>query len=278
VADPLAVQLPDGRRLVAYDAGVAGRNASLAMVWHHGSPSSGAVYEPLTSAAAARGIRLVSFARPSYGGSTPNPGRDVASVGRDVAALADALGLETFAVIGASGGGPHALACAAALPERVSAVATFASPAPFTTAFDWFAGMHSPAALQAARQGRQSRATFAETDEFDPEQFVDRDWASLQGRWKALGQDAGAEGEKGPDGLIDDDDALVEPWGFDLAAVARPVLLVHGGADRVIPASHGQALLASLPNAELWLRPREGHVSVLEVYPVVLDWLLEVAG
>jgi pimeloyl-ACP methyl ester carboxylesterase len=278
VPEPRTVQLPDGRSLVAYDAGVPDGDARLTVVWHHGSPQSGALYEPLLSAAAARRIRLISFARPSYGGSTPKPGRDIASVGRDVAALADALGVRAFAAIGASGGGPHALACAAAIPDRVTAVATFASPAPFTTAFDWFAGMHAPAALEAARTGRPARATFAETDEFDPAQFVDRDWAALSGSWQALGQDAAAEGEKGPDGLIDDDVALVTPWGFDPGAVTQPVLLVHGGVDRVIPPSHGDALLASLPNAELWLRPRDGHVSVLEVLPVVLDWLVEVAG
>ena len=272
---PLDVPLPDGRRLVVHEAGATPADARLTVIWHHGSPQSGALFEPLIGESARRGIRMVSFGRAGYGGSSPNPGRDVASVGRDVIALADALGLTGFAVLGASGGGPHALACAAAMPDRVRAVGTFASVAPFTDRFDWFAGMQSPAALRAAAQGREARARFAETDEFDPRQFVARDWAALSGAWQGLGRDAEAEGMEGPDGLIDDDVALVTPWGFDLAVVAQPVLLVHGGADRVVPLSHGRFLLGMLPNAELWERPREGHVSVLEALPVALDWLLE---
>ena len=120
------------------------------------------------------------------------------------------------------------------------AVATFASVAPFTTRFDWFAGMQAPGALRAAEQGREARERFAATDEFDPQQFVARDWSALSGAWQGLGLDARAEEMKGPAGVIDDDVALVTPWGFDLAAVAQPVLLVHGGADRVIPLSHGR--------------------------------------
>src|SRR3954454_19083408 len=277
MAEPISVPLPDGRRVVVHEAGAAAGDARLAVVWHHGSPQSGALFEPLTSAAAARGIRLVSFGRPSYGGSSPNPGRDIASVGRDVIAIAGALGLHAFAVMGASGAVPPPPAGAAAGPGRVRAAATFASVAPFTTSFDWFAGMQAPAALRAAGQGREARARFAETDEFDAAQFIERDWAALAGSWKGLAEDAEAEGAKGPDGLIDDDVALVSPWGFDLAAVTQPVLLVHGGADRVVPFAHGEYLLAQLPNAELWQRPRDGHVSVLEALPVALDWLLEVA-
>jgi pimeloyl-ACP methyl ester carboxylesterase len=278
MADPREVPLPDGRKLVVHEAGAAAVDARLTLLWHHGSPQSGALYEPLVSTALARGIRLLSFGRPSYGGSSPNPGRDVASVGLDVVALADALGAERLAVIGASGGGPHAMACAAAMPDRVLAVAAFASPAPYTSDFGWFDGMHSPAALRAAQAGRDARARFAQTDEFDPAQFVAKDWAALAGPWGAMGRDAQQEGEAGQDGLIDDDVALVTPWGFDASAVTQPVLLVHGGADRVIPIAHGRDLLARLPDAELWERPRDGHVSVLESLPVVLDWLLEVTG
>src|SRR3954447_14715893 len=240
MADPLAVPLPDGRHLVVHEGGVPAGEARLAVVWHHGSPQSGALFEPLTSAAAARGIRLISFGRPSYGGASPHPGRHVGSVGRAVMVIADALELDAFAVMGASGGGPHALACAAALSDRVPAVATFASVAPFTTDIDWFAGMRAPAALHAAREGRDARARFAETDEFDRSQFVERDWAALEGPWKALGHDAATEGTKGPDGLIDDDVALVTPWGFELAAVGQPVLFVHG-----VPTASSRSLTAS---------------------------------
>ena len=106
------LRLADGRTLCAYDTGGA---EAPALVWHHGSPQSGAPLTPLVEAATRRGIRLVSYGRPSYGGSTPQPGRDVASAAGDVAQLADALGLDRFAVMGASGGGPHALGLRRAL-------------------------------------------------------------------------------------------------------------------------------------------------------------------
>jgi pimeloyl-ACP methyl ester carboxylesterase len=274
MARRLAVSLLDGRTLVAHDAGDRG-DAALTVVWHHGSPQTGALLEPLLEAAAPRRVRLVSYARPSYGGSTPDSGRTVSSAAADVRAIADALGLGRFATMGASGGGPHALACAALLSERVSAVATFASPAPFTREFDWFAGMVAPGGLRSAAEGgRAARARFAETEEFDERQFVEADWAALGGAWRALGRDAQAAGEAGPDGLIDDDVAFVRPWGFDLADVAVPVLVVQGEADRVIPPSHARWLGSHLPDAELRLRPGEGHVSILGAVPEALDWLI----
>ncbi|WP_037502505.1 alpha/beta fold hydrolase [Solirubrobacter soli] len=261
--------LPVGneRTVRVYDTGGEGP----ALLWHHGSPHTGAQLPPLLDAADARGLRLVTYARPSYGGSTPAPGRDVAGAAGDVRALADALGLERFAVMGASGGGPHALACAALLPGRVTAAVVLASPAPYTDAFDWFAGMHDPSSLRAGLAGREARAALPET--FDPESFTAADWAVLEAEWAPLGQDAFAAGQAGPDGLIDDEVAFAHPWGFDLGTVAAPVLVVQGGQDRVIPPSHADALLRALPAGELWLRPRDGHVSVLRACPVAMDWI-----
>ena len=241
------------------------------IVWHHGSPQTGALLAPLLEAARERGMRLVGYARPSYGGSTPDPGRDVARAAGDVRQLADALGLDTFAVMGASGGGPHALACAALLGDRVTGAVAIACPAPYTEAFDWFAGMVDPGGLKAGLQGREARA--AHPEDFDQDSFVAADWAALQAEWAPLGADAMAAGQAGPDGLIDDDVAYTKPWGFELEAVQAPVLVVQGGEDRVIPPSHADALLRALPNGELWLRPRDGHVSILRACPVAMDWL-----
>jgi pimeloyl-ACP methyl ester carboxylesterase len=269
----LELDLADGRRLVAYDAGTSGTSDELALIWHHGSPQTGALLDPLLVAAATRNIRLVSYARPSYGGSSPNRGRDVASAAADVAQVADALQIDRFAVMGASGGGPHALACAALLPDRVIGAVTLASPAPFTDSFDWYAGMASPDALRAAAAGREARERYAVTDEFDPNSFTSADWAALTGTWASLGRDAERAGQDGPEGLIDDDLAFAAPWGLDLAAIIVPVLLVQGGEDRVIPSSHADTLLRAIPTSELWLRPRDGHVSVLDACPVGMDWL-----
>ena len=270
------IHLPDGRLLRVHDAGDGNAAAPLTLLWHHGSPQTGALLEPLVDAAGARGIRLVSYGRPSYGGSTPNPGRTVAAA--DVEHIVDALGIGRFAVMGASGGGPHVLACAARLPDRVVGAVTLACIAPFTDEFDWFAGMAAPGGLRAARGGRAARERFAETDEFDPAQFIAADWAALGGTWASLGRDAESAGNASPDGLIDDDVAFARPWGFDIGRIAVPFLLVQGGEDRVVPASHAQWLLAHIPAAELWLRPRDGHVSVLDAVPVAMDWLVATAG
>jgi len=269
------IHVPDGRTLVAYDAGIPSPGARLTVVWHHGSPHTGVLYEPLISMAADRGIRLVTYARPSYGGSSPNDGRTVASAAADVSALADALEIERFAGMGASGGGPHALGCASLLPDRVVATVTLASPAPYTDAFDWFDGMAVPDALQAAKAGRAARARYAETETFDESIFTEPDYAALRGPWAAVGQDAGRAGADGSDGMIDDDVAFAKPWGVDPGTITSPVLLVQGGADRMIPAAHAHSLLGQIPTAELWLRPRDGHVSVLAATAVAFDWLID---
>jgi pimeloyl-ACP methyl ester carboxylesterase len=231
--------------------------------------------QPLLDAAVLRGIRLVSIARPGYGGSSRRPGRDVASIAVETAAVLDTLGIERFAAAGHSGGGPHALACGALLPGRVTAVACVAGIAPYTDAFDWWAGMQAPGGLRAALDGTAERERFAETDEFDPGSFIEADWAALAGPWADLGRDAAAAGEAWPMGLVDDDVAFVRPWGFGLGDVAAPVLLVQGARDRVVPPGHARWMDLHLPMATLRVLPGEGHVSALDAVPVTLDWILE---
>jgi pimeloyl-ACP methyl ester carboxylesterase len=269
------VTLPDGRVLHAYDTGPAD---GLPVVWHHGTPNLGAPPSPLFAAGDRLGVRWVSYDRPGYGGSTPNPGRDVASAAGDVAALADALGVETFAQLGHSGGGPHALACAALLPERVLAVASVSGLAPYgADGLDYFAGMApaSAASLRAATQGRGAKerheATASATDDIG---FVDADWAALQGDWAWFGDVVAPAVAAGPAALVDDDLASVAPWGCDPARVTAPLLLVHGTADRMVPSTHAEWLAAHCPTAELWLVPDEGHVSVLKRGEAALEWLV----
>jgi pimeloyl-ACP methyl ester carboxylesterase len=274
MATQTEVRLDDGRVLRVHDTGAPTAPQAPVLLWHHGSPQTGALLDPLVEAAGARGIRLWSYGRPSYGGSTPNPGRTVASAASDVARAADALGIDRFAVMGASGGGPPALACAALLPDRVWGAVSIAGPAPYTDAFDWFAGMHEEGSLRASLEGREARARYAETDEFDEATFTAADWEALGSTWRSLGADAQRAGEAGPDGLVDDDVSLVEPWGFEPSSIRAPVLLIHGGEDRVVPPSHAAALLRSIGTAERWFRPRDGHVSVLSATPVAMDWLL----
>ncbi len=273
------IRVAGGRSIVVHDMAGDAASDAFPVVWHHGTPQTGALLPPLVAGAAARNIRVISYARPSYGGSSPQPGRNVASAAHDVAAVADAAGIERFAVMGASGGGPHALACAALLPDRVTAAVTFAGIAPYTDEFDWFAGMADDGGPRAALEGgRAGRAAFAETHEFDESVFIEADWAALAGPWASLGADAVAAGSAGHDGEIDDDVAYVSPWGFDVHQIGVPVLVVQGGQDRAVPASHARWLVDAVPTAELWLRPRDGHISILNAVPIALDWLLAVAG
>lgn len=239
---------------------LAGRDI---LLWHHGSPQTGAIPPPVQAAADARGLAVVSVARPAYGRSARVPGRSVADVAEGLRSVMEVLGVASVVSVGASGGGPHALACAAVMPGLVRRVVTFASPAPFDGAEAWFAGMRAPQALRVATQGEQARRRFAEVDEFDPDQFVDADYAALQGEWASLGADVGASAEYGVDGLVDDDLAFTRPWGFGLAEVSASVVLVQGERDRVIPPRHARLLAGALPNATLQLLPDDGHVSVL---------------
>jgi pimeloyl-ACP methyl ester carboxylesterase len=268
----------DGRTLHAYDAGADGAKDRLAVFWHHGTPNVGAPPEPLFPAAARRGIRWVSYDRPGYGGSTPRPGRDVASVAADVAGVADALGIEQFAVMGHSGGAAYALACAALLPERVLAAVCASGLAPYyAQGLDWFAGMGTAGAaeLRAATRGRAALEEHLASAEYDPELFTPADHAALAGPWSWLLTVVEQAMDGGLGGMVDDDLACVAPWGFDPGLVRPPVLFVHGGQDRMVPSAHGRWLARQTPSAELWLRPDDGHVSVLHAGDAALGWLWE---
>ena len=134
------IQTPDGRILAVDEAGDP---AGVPVVVHHGTPGLRPHYAPLVGPdAQERGIRLIGYDRPGYGGSTPRPGRTVGDAAADVDAICDALGLDRICTWGISGGGPHALACAALLPDRVAAAASVAGIAPHDAeGLDWLAGM-----------------------------------------------------------------------------------------------------------------------------------------
>ncbi|GGJ52463.1 alpha/beta fold hydrolase [Deinococcus roseus] len=273
------LHLPDGRTLHVYDTPSADQN-NLTVIWHHGTPNLGRPPVPLFEAAKRLGVRWVGFDRPSYGTSTPVPDRSVGSMAQDVAFIADQLGIQHFAVMGHSGGGPHALACAALLPERVKAAVSLAGLAPYgAEGLDWFAGMHSPESLQASVAGRKAKEAFqASPPEWDPEVFTGADFEALNGAWSWINSVVEPALAAGPEGLIDDDLAYVNPWGFDPAQIQVPVLLVHGEEDRMVPASHSQWLTRHIAAAELWLRPEEGHISVLNQAEAALEWLSKAAS
>ncbi|GLZ35235.1 alpha/beta hydrolase [Lentzea sp. NBRC 105346] len=253
-----------------YDIGP--KSARLTVLWHHGTPNLGTPPAPLLRP----DVRWVSYDRPAYGTSTPDPGRTIGSAAAYAVAVADALGIDRFAVMGHSGGASHALACAALLGDRVVAVAALAAVAPFdAVGLDWFAGMASgtTASLRAAAEGRAAKEKYEASAEFDPDVFTTADFAALSGSQDWLNAVVTPALAAGPGGLIDDDLAYVRPWGCDLAEITAPVLLVHGDEDRMIPAAHSAWLAGQCPDAELWLSPGDGHISVLDRAGEALDWL-----
>jgi pimeloyl-ACP methyl ester carboxylesterase len=254
------------------------------VLWSHGTPNIGEPPAPLFAAAAELGIRLFGYDRPGYGPSTRVPDRRIGGAAEDAAAVADALGIDTFALMGHSGGGPHVLACAALMPERVTAVVAMSGLAPYPareSGLDFFAGMTpgGAAELRAAAEGRQALERRLARDEYDPEMFTPKDHETLEGEWSWIARIAGKALDGGIEGMVDDDLAYVKPWGFEPGEVKLRTLIVHGDQDRVVPVAHARWLAARLPAAELRIAPGDGHVSVLPTAArAALEWLVQAAG
>ena len=280
---------PGGRTLRVHEGGAPD---GAPVVVCHGTPDDGQLFDPWVADAAARGIRLLGYDRPGYGGSSPHPGRRVADAAADVAAIADALGLRRLAVWGISGGGPHALACAALPGDRVAAVASLASVAPFTAeGLNYFAGMGRDNWVEfgAALQGREAVEPLAREHAEAMRRATGKDIADsfrtlvspvddaalgsgLAEFWAASMRDVFAQG---PEGWIEDDLAFVEPFGFELDAIAVPVLVWHGRQDRFVPVAHGEWLARAIPGAEARIADDDGHLTLLvERIPAVHEWLL----
>jgi pimeloyl-ACP methyl ester carboxylesterase len=272
------IDLPDGRALAVVEAGDP---AGAPVVVHHGTPGSGDLYRLTVEDAQARGIRLIGYDRAGYGDSDRHAGRSVADVAADIAALADALGIGRFATWGASGGGPHTLACAALLGDRVAAAATFAAAAPYGEPdLDFMAGMGEDnvkefgAALEGADAVRPFLEEFAAgVAGITPEQLADEmrtllsppDAAALTGELAEFLYDSFRTATKhGVDGWLDDDLAFVRPWGFDVGSIAVPVQLWQGGQDLMVPRAHGEWLAGRVPGVEVHIVPEDGHLTVVE--------------
>ncbi|TDD02147.1 alpha/beta fold hydrolase, partial [Nonomuraea deserti] len=188
------LDLGDGRTLHVYDTGPAAGGDGPVVLWHHGTPNVGSPPAPLFAVSERLGIRWVSYDRPAYGGSTPSPGRDLASAAGYASRVADELGIGRFAVMGHSGGGSHALACGALLPDRVRAVVGVSGPAPYgADGLDWFAGMSvsGQASLRAAVAGRAAKERHEAAAAYDPEMFTPADHDALGGDWSWFGSVVG---------------------------------------------------------------------------------------
>jgi len=285
-----AVATPDGRTLAVREGGDPD---GVPVLVHHGTPGSALLFEPTDALAREQGVRLVSYDRPGYGGSTRAPGRSVGDCVADVHAIADALALDRFATWGLSGGGPHALACAARCDERLAAVALLGSVAPYDAdGLDWFDGMgeENVEEFGAALEGEDVLRAFLgpARDEHlrtTPERLVElfstlagpADREVLNGAFASWLLAAGERGLRdGVDGWLDDDLAFAEPWGFGPEEADRPVLLLHGGDDRFVPVAHGRWLAERIPGVEARIDPDEGHLTLpLRRLRETHEWLLE---
>jgi pimeloyl-ACP methyl ester carboxylesterase len=288
-----SVMTSEGRTLTVREGGDPEGLPVLAI---SGTPGSSTIYEPHARDAAERGIRLFSYDRPGYGGSTRQKDRTVADCTADISAVCDALGVERFCVWGISGGGPHALAAAAQLPDRVIAAAALASVAPYDAeGLDFLEGMGEQNVEEfgvifegedahRASMEKQRRELLSAT----PEQLVEL-WQTLLGpsdREVATGVLAAFLLEHiragiGPsgDGWIDDDHAFVTPWGFDLDSIRVPVQLWQGEQDKFVPYGHGVWLAEHIPGVDARLTADDGHLTLAERrVPEVHGWLLERAG
>ncbi|MGW7370029.1 alpha/beta fold hydrolase [Streptomyces sp. NPDC054841] len=282
------VHASDGRHLMVERLGdPRGRPVFLL----HGTPGSRLGPAPRGMVLYQRGMQLIAYDRPGYGGSDRLAGRSVADVVHDVRAIADALGLDRFAVVGRSGGAPHALACAALLPDRVTRAAALVTLAPRDAdGLDWFEGMAASNVLEYTRatvdpDGLTARFILRSAEiRRDPVRLLDDLRRELTDSDRMVVADAGVRTmllrnyqealRTSAYGWIDDALAFGSPWGFDPADITSPVLLWHGEKDVFSPVGHSRWLAQRIPGATAVLEPAAAHFDALHALPGILTWLL----
>jgi len=287
------IPMPDGRDI---DVLTTGPEDGFPLVIHEGTPAGLVVDSNTAAEAAQRGLRYVVAARPGYEGSTPRPGRRVADVAADVAAVLDALGVGEFVSMGMSGGGPHTLACAALLPGRCLAAASIAGVAPYhADGLDFMAGMgpENVTEFTLTLEGADALTPYLEKEaeplrQITGEQITaalgglisDADAAVIIGEFAdELAASTRAALREGVAGWRDDDMAFVADWGFSLDALAGRVAVWQGDQDLMVPFAHGQWLAAHIPGARVHLEPGAGHLTmVVTAIGRILDDLLDLAG
>jgi pimeloyl-ACP methyl ester carboxylesterase len=266
---------PDGR-VITYC--MYGPEDGERVVFEFGTPSTRLLAPDWISPVDELGIRLLVADRPGYGGSTRQRGRSVAARADDLAAVTDGLGWERFAVWGASGGAPHALACAARLGDRVTRCASVVGPAPFDAGgLDWYGGMPPGNVAEFSRAATGESAlrplverlardavASAESGQLpipDDYRLAAADRAALAARSGAPGYLARTRAAYagGVDGWIDDTIAFTRPWGFDVTQISAPVSIWYGPGDALCPRAHTRWLLNHIPGAEEHALPG-GHI------------------
>jgi pimeloyl-ACP methyl ester carboxylesterase len=229
------------------------------------------------------GVQWVTHDRAGYGRSTRHPDRSVADEADDVATIADALEIERFAVSGGSGGGPHALACAALLPDRVIRVTCRVGAAPYGVGGlereDWLAGMDPENVKEFgwAEAGEPVLTAELEREQRAMESRVANDPATILGDFElsdsdqeqlrrpelaeVLRESVQEQAALGVWGWVDDDLALIRPWGFATTSIGVPVLVWYGLTDVLVPPAHGEWLAANIPGCLVRVDDVAGHLG-----------------
>ena len=281
--------MPDGRTLAVAEWGDPNGKPVISF---HGTPGSRISYwTPEPDIWSRFGLRRFSFDRPGYGESTRLPGRTVADVVPDVVAIADHFGLRRFTISGGSGGGPHVLACAALIPERVVRGLASVSIMPFDgDAATFTAGMNDGnvrefsaaidgeialrAMLEPERDMMVDRLTSGRSDFLGDDYDVpEADRVMMEKHQRASAAHLLSAVVHGIDGWVDDDLAFTKPWGFDVVDCRVPLVVSYGLQDQLVPAAHGDWLAAHIPGAETWVDDGSGHMGNDAIVERDMAWL-----
>jgi pimeloyl-ACP methyl ester carboxylesterase len=275
------VSLSDGRSL-AYTA--IGPSDGPVVMHFHGAPGTRLDLAIFETAVSALDVRIVAADRPGYSGSSPHPGRRREDWPADVAALADHLGVDRFAVLGLSSGGPYALACAALLPDRVVAAATVGGEADFGWPSAWDDYPEIEGELMRIGDVAQGAAWCEARYGADGSRFLELDWgepppadvAAFEDKTftTALVTTVREAFRQGVGGYAQDIVLQGKPWSFDTDAIVAPVWIHHGEADIMVPIAHARHTAEIVPGAELVIWPDEGHVSLIRKIPEIAAGLV----
>jgi pimeloyl-ACP methyl ester carboxylesterase len=281
------VWAPDGRRLTVR---VLGDRSGAPVFFMHGTPGSRIGPFPRSALLHQFGVQLIAYDRPGYGESDRLPLRSVAHAAADVRTIADALGINHFSVVGRSGGGPHALACAAQMPDRVSRCAVLVGLAPrHAKGLDWYEGMtesnrreYSVAESGVGALAQKIEAS-AEQIRNDPKALLRNlgpelplpDWQVIADNSIRIGirrNFAEALARSGA-GWVDDARSFTQEWGFDPADILVPTLLWHGAQDVFSPVQHTRWLARTIPGSIEMIAEHAAHFSAIDVLPSLLPWI-----
>ncbi|MFC1415312.1 alpha/beta fold hydrolase [Streptacidiphilus cavernicola] len=286
----LAAKAADGRLLMVSEWG---KRTGVPVFVLHGTPGSRLGVAPRSSVLFRLGVRLIAYDRPGYGRSDRDRGRTVASAAADLRAVAEQLGIDRFAVVGRSGGGPHALACAALLPDLVTRAAAMVSLAPLAgpdgMGSAWYDGMtegnveaYTRAAggiavlapeLDARSRSLREDPSLMISQLLKGAQAADQKVISDSGIRRLLRDNYREAVRNSADGWIDDALAFTRDWGFPLDRIRADVLLWHGDEDAFVPVGHSRWLHRRIPGSQLRVVPGKAHLDAVPALPDILTWL-----